>query len=84
MPFLKELKMKAKLARACQKCNPGASQCKKQFWRRLPIPTRGLAPSHSYPDLALWDEMGAPPPFLVPVITKIVLAISNLNENPAY
>jgi len=83
MPFLKELKQKAKLARACPKCNPGASKCKKQFWRRPPIPTRGLAPSHSYPNLALRAEMGAPPPFSVPVRTTIVLTISNLNKNTA-
>ena len=82
MPFLKELKQKAKLARTCPKCNPGASKCKKQFWRRRLISTRELAPSHTYPDLALRAGMGAPPPFLVPVITTIVLAISILNENP--
>ena len=61
---------------------PRGLNVKKKIWRRLPIPTRGLATSHSYPDLALRAEMGAPPPFLVPVITKIVLAISNLKENP--
>ena len=82
MPFLKELKQKAKLARTCSKRNPGASKCKRQFWRRLPIPTRELTSSQTYPDLALRDEMGAPTPFLVPVITTIVLAISNFNKNP--
>ena len=30
MLFLKELKQKAKLARTCPKCNPGASKCQKQ------------------------------------------------------
>ena len=77
MPFLKELKQKAKLARACPKC-------KKQFWRRPAIPTRGLAPSHSDPDLALSAEMAAPPPFLVPATTTIVVVISNYSENPDF
>ena len=71
MPFLKDLKQKAKLARTCPKCNPGASKCKKN-WE--------LASSHTYYDLALRFEMVAPRPFLVPAI--IVLAISSLNENP--
>jgi len=31
MPFLKELKHKAKLARTRPKCNPGASKCEKKF-----------------------------------------------------
>jgi len=83
MPFLKELKHKAKLARTRPKCSPGASKCKKKNWRRPPIAPTGLASSHTYHDLELHAEMAAPAPFLVPAITTIVLAISNLSENPA-
>ena len=82
MPFLKEIKHKAKLARTCQNATPGPQNVKKKIWRRPPIAPRGLAPSHTYHDLALRAEMAAPPPFLVPAITIIVLAISNLSDNP--
>ena len=82
MPFLKELKLKPNCPELVQNATLGPQNVKKKIWRRLPIPTRGLASSHSYPDLALRAEIGAPPHFLVPVITTIVLAISNLKENP--
>ena len=83
MPFLKELKKKAKLARTFPKCNPRASKCKKKKKKleEAHIPTRGTPPSSTYPELALRAKVGAPPPFLLPVITTIVLAISNLSQN---
>ena len=64
-----------------QNATPGLQSVKKKC-RRPPIPPKGLAPSHTYPDLALRPEMAALPPFLVPAITTIVLAISNLSKNP--
>ena len=43
----------------------------------------GVAPFLTNPDLALRAKM-APPPFLVPAISGVVLAISNLNKNPEF
>ena len=46
MPFLKELKHKAKLARTCPKCNTGASKYKKKFGGGLPYPQGAGSISH--------------------------------------
>ena len=82
MPFSKELKQKEKLARITQNATPGL-KIKKFFGGGSPYPTRWSGPpSNTYPDLALRAKMAAPPPFLVPAIATIVLAISNLNKNP--
>lgn len=84
MPFLKELKQKAKLARTCPKCSPGASKCKKTILEEAPYTHKGAGPMSHLPRLnGTAAKMGALPSFLVPVITTIVLAISNLNKNPA-
>ena len=75
MPFLKEQKQKAKLARNCPKLN--------NFLEEVHHTPRGCPPSHTYSNLTLCAKMAAPPPFLVPAIASVVLAISNLNKNPA-
>ena len=67
-----------------QNATPGASKCKKKK------NVGGLQyPQGDWPHLTLtptWhyvrSEMAALPPFLVPAITTIVLAISNLSKNP--
>ena len=75
MPLSNELKQNAKLARTCPKCNPRASKCKKKLgggWSHL-TPTLTW---HYVPRWRLCSHL------LVPAITTIVLAISNLSENP--
>ena len=81
MPFLKEQKQKAKLARNCLKCKSWVSKLNNFLGVAHHIP-RGCPPSHTYSNLALCAKMAAPPPFLVPAIASVVLAISNLNKNP--
>ena len=52
------------------------------FFGRPPhTPPGEWPPSYTYPDLGLGAKMAAPPPFLVPAIATIVLAISNLSKN---
>ena len=81
MPFLKEQKQKAKLARNCPKCNSGVSKLYNFLGEAHHTP-QGVPPSHTYSNLALCAKVAALPPFLVPAIASVVLAISNLNKNP--
>ena len=86
IPFLKELKQKAKtesqIGQKLPKMQPRGLKINK-FFGEPHIP-QGVPPppSHTYPDLALHAKMAAPHPFLVLAIATIVLAISNLNKNP--
>ena len=82
MPFLEEQKQKAKLARNWLKCNARVSQSNNFLGEAHHTPKVVVHPSHTYSDLALCAKMAAWPPFLVPAIASIVLAISNLNKNP--
>ena len=69
MPYLKELKQKAKLARNGPKCTG--------------MQNGALKILKFYPDLALQAKMAALPLSLVPAIDTFVPATSNLNKNPA-
>ena len=81
MPLLKELKQEAKLARARPKCNPGAS--KKTILEEAPYTQKGAGPISQLPRLGTvcWDG-GSAPIFGPCYNNNIVLAISNLSENP--
>ena len=65
MPFLKELKHKAKLARTCPKCNTGASKCKKKFGGGLPYP-QGAGPISHLPRLGTACRDGGSAPIFGP------------------
>ena len=82
MRFLKELNRKPNWPEIAQNGTLGPQNYYCIFWEAPHTPPGEWPPSHTYPDLGLGAKMAAPPPFLVPAIATIVLAISNLNKNP--
>jgi len=82
MPFLKELKQKAKLTRTYPKCNPGPQKVK-NFWRRPPIPPRGLAPMLHLPQLvAACQDGGDSAPIFGPCYCINCPGYFKPNKNP--
>ena len=66
MPFLKEQKQKAKLARNCPKWNPGASKLLLYFLGGPSYPTRGMAPIPHLPWLGTRCQDGGSPTIFGP------------------
>ena len=77
MLFLKELKQ----CQIGQKLPKMQTQGFEIFGGGPPIPSRGVGP---LPHLLCLGtaKMMTPPPFLVPAMETIVMAISNLSKNP--
>ena len=66
MPFIKELKQKAKLARACPKCTPGASKSKNNFGGGPLYPQGGWPHLTATPTWQCVPRWGPRPPLFGP------------------